>query len=86
MAITGGAAQGKGTNGPQPLEASVFTFAKTNCSEIVLVVKFPRPENLVAIANALDVDVGELFISTKERDSHQLLQEIKLKIDQYNNQ
>jgi len=38
----------------------------TYASEIVRNVKFPRPEVLKQIANSLDIDIRELFISTKE--------------------
>ena len=55
-------------------EMSLQDFAKsaglsyTYASEIVRNVKFPRPDNLMEIANALDVDLKDLFISTKEKD------------------
>lgn len=40
--------------------------------------KFPRPETLLKIANALDVDVRDLFVSTKEGKTNiELLEEIE---------
>lgn len=33
-------------------------------------INFPKPENLIQIAKILDVDVRELFVSTKE--NHEL--------------
>ena len=38
----------------------------TYTSEVVRNVKFPRPDNLKLIAEALDIDLKDLFVSTKE--------------------
>jgi len=40
----------------------------TYTSEVVRNVKFPRPDNLKLIAQALDVDLKDLFVSTKEEN------------------
>lgn len=40
----------------------------TYASEIVRNAKFPRKETLYKISQTLDVDIRELFISTKHKD------------------
>lgn len=47
------------------------------CSEIVRGDKFPRPDTLVKIAIALDVDIRELFKPTKEPNQRDMLRYIK---------
>lgn len=42
-------------------------------SNIVQGNSFPKPETLIAIASALDVDVKDLFVSTKEAEALQPL-------------
>jgi len=65
-------------------EISISELAKqtgisyTYMSEISRNVKFPRPEYLVKIANVLNVDIRELFVSTKEdKTNTELLEEIE---------
>ncbi|MCY1375887.1 helix-turn-helix protein [compost metagenome] len=38
-------------------------------SNIVQGNSFPKPETLIAIASALDIDVKDLFMSTKEAEA-----------------
>lgn len=47
--------------------ASKVGMTPTTISNIIQGNNFPKPETLVAIASALDVDVKDLFIPTKER-------------------
>ena len=48
--------------------AKVTGLSYTYASEIVRNAKFPRKETLYNISQALDVDIRELFISTKAKD------------------
>ena len=56
----------KGVSGKELAEK--IGVSQNTISNIVNGYNFPRPEHLVAIAKELDVDLKDLFISTKEKD------------------
>ena len=53
---------------PQTELARITGLSKVYISDVVNNKKFPRKETLFLIAQALDVDIRELFISTKDQD------------------
>ncbi|MBX2952305.1 MAG: helix-turn-helix transcriptional regulator [Leadbetterella sp.] len=54
----------KGVSGKEL--ADKIGVTPTTISNIAQGNNFPKPETLIAIASALDVDVKDLFVSTKE--------------------
>lgn len=54
----------KGVSGKEL--ADKIGVTPTTISNIAQGNNFPKPETLIAIAGALDVDVKDLFVSTKE--------------------
>jgi len=57
----------KGMTGKELAEKIGVTPA--SISNIVQGNSFPKPETLIAIAGALDVDIKDLFVSTKEAEA-----------------
>lgn len=57
----------KGINGKDL--ANWVNVTPASISNIVQGNSFPKPELLIKIANALDIDVRELFYPTKETES-----------------
>lgn len=57
----------KGVTGKELADKIGVTPA--SISNIVQGNSFPKPETLIAIASALDVDVKDLFVSTKEGEA-----------------
>lgn len=59
----------------------------TYASEVVRKVKYPSAEKLKDIANAIDVDIRELFVSTKKEedltDPAQAMEAINNIVEQY---
>lgn len=49
--------------------ANKIGLTETSISRIVKGDQYPKIETLIAIASALDVDVKDLFVSTKEGES-----------------
>lgn len=49
--------------------AEKIGVSEMTISNIVQGNNFPKPENLIKIAEVLDVDIRDLFISTKETNS-----------------
>ncbi len=49
--------------------ANKIGLTETSISRIVKGDQYPKIETLIAIASALDVDVKDLFVSTKEVES-----------------
>jgi len=56
----------KGVSGKEL--ADKIGVTPTTISNIAQGNNFPKPETLIAIASALDVDVKDLFVSTKEAE------------------
>jgi transcriptional regulator with XRE-family HTH domain len=46
----------------------------------------PRYELLIKIAKALDVDIKELFISTKEKTAKEIIQDMRQNLDELEKQ
>lgn len=57
----------KGISGKELSEK--IEVSEMTISNIVQGNNFPKPENLLKIAEVLDVDVRDLFVSTKETDT-----------------
>ncbi len=70
----------KGISGKDLAEA--IGASPTYVSQLVNNHKFPRKEMLIAIAAHLDIDVRDLFYSSKAGKPLQALQEIKRIADQ----
>ena len=67
--------------------ALTLGISQNTISNIVNGHIFPKPVLLLAIANELDVDVRDLFISTKEKDindPNEAMKEIKRIVDKFN--
>lgn len=48
--------------------ANMTGLSYTYMSEVARNTKFPRADSLISIANALDVDIRDLFVSTKQQE------------------
>lgn len=57
--------------------AELIGIRQASISNILNEKHFPKYETLLEIANALDVDVRELFVPTRERTRDDLLNEIE---------
>ena len=56
--------------------ASKVGVSETTISQHVGGTQYPRPELLLKIAKALDVDVRDLFHSTKKKEADEILRQI----------
>ena len=72
-------------------DISLKDFAKMTglsynyCSEIVRGSKFPRPDTLINISTALDIDLPLLFKPTKEPKAIDIVRQIKNYANQLEN-
>ncbi len=57
--------------------AEAIGFTQAGISKIVNGESMPRKETLIDIANYLGVDVGDLFVRTRERSNQDIAREIE---------